>query len=128
MPQLDKTTFHHQIVYVSLALILLYSILSFVVMPELFSNILTRRLLVLSSKESWDAGISKRIKNSRIQKHLLEQASESHLEYYETIYESSESFLEQVDCLKKQKKNLEKHWKTENLILKADIFSLKKLL
>ena len=85
-------------------------------------------MLVLYSKESWDAGISKRIKNSKIQKHLLQQASENHLEYYETIYGSSESFLEESDCLKKQKKNLERHWKTENLILKADIFSLKKLL
>ena len=115
MPQLDKTTFHHQIVYVTLALILLYFILSFVVMPELFSNILTRRLLALSSKESWDAGISKRIKNSRIQKHLLQQASESHLEYYETVYESSELFLEQVNYLEKQKKTLKNTEKLKTL-------------
>lgn len=52
MPQLDKASFHHQLVYVTLALAVLYSILSFIVMPEVFSNIFTRKFLIVSAKES----------------------------------------------------------------------------
>ena len=127
MPQLDKASFHHQLVYVTLAIVVLYSVLSFIVMPEVFSNIFTRKFLKVSAEESWRARISDRVENSRKQNRLLRQTSQSHLEHYETLYEKAETFSEESEYLKKRI-YFERYWKSENLKLKSDIFSLKKLL
>lgn len=43
MPQLDKATFDHQLITVSLSLFAIYLTLSLLVMPKVLANILTRK-------------------------------------------------------------------------------------
>ena len=52
MPQLDKVTFNHQLIVVSLSFLGIYLTLSLLTMPKLFSNSFTRKLFFRLSKFS----------------------------------------------------------------------------
>lgn len=52
MPQLDKATFNHQLIIVSLSFLGIYLTLSLLTMPKLFSNSFTRKLFFRLSKFS----------------------------------------------------------------------------
>ena len=128
MPQLDKTSFYHQIFYVTLALIVLYSLLSFVIMPEVFSSIFTRKFFVVSSKDFFYNQTQKKRRNLKAQNVLSKKSSSNHLAYYKQLYGAHNRIIRLSAHLNKKNEYLDRYWAAGNYRIKAAMFSLKKQL
>jgi len=52
MPQLDKATFNHQLIMVSLSFLTIYLVFSLLIMPRVFASVFTRNFFFRLSRFS----------------------------------------------------------------------------